>query len=113
MKIRFRISLFLILLGLGLAVAACSGAQEAADTAADVSQAELTLAPEAALTEYFEDAAPEVKEAYRFAIANPEPLSVIPCYCGCGAVGHKNNLQCYVKDMHPDGSVEFDYHAFG
>jgi len=76
-------------------------------------QAELSLAPESALPDFVKDAPPQVKEAYRFAIANPEVLSAFPCYCGCGAVGHQNNLQCYIKEVRPDGSVEFENHAFG
>jgi hypothetical protein len=74
---------------------------------------QLSLAPESALPDFVQDAPPQVREAYRFAIANPDVLSVFPCYCGCGAVGHKNNLQCYIKDVRPDGSIEFDNHAFG
>ena len=76
-------------------------------------QEELSLAPESALPDFVRDAAPQVKEAYRFAIANPEVLSDFPCYCGCGAMGHENNLQCYIKEIRTDGSIEFENHAFG
>jgi hypothetical protein len=75
--------------------------------------AELALAPESALPDFVRRAPPQVKEAYRFAIANPELLRAFPCYCGCGSVGHKSNLECYVKQVRPDGSIEFDNHAFG
>jgi hypothetical protein len=85
---------------------ACAGA-------AHQTREELTLAPASALPDFVRDGSSQVKEAYRFAIANPEVLSVIPCYCGCGAMGHKNNLQCYIKDMQPDGSIVFENHAFG
>jgi hypothetical protein len=76
-------------------------------------QEQLTLAPESALPDFVRDAAPQVQEAYRFAIANPEVLSKFPCYCGCGAMGHQNNLQCYIKEIRADGSIEFENHAFG
>ena len=89
-----------------LVVSACASPEAPA-------QAELSLAPESALPDFVNDAPPQVKEAYRFAIANPEVLSAFPCYCGCGAVGHQNNLQCYIKEVRPDGSVEFENHAFG
>ena len=52
-----------------------------------------------------------VREAYRFAVANPEPLSQIPCYCACGGVGHESNLDCFIQAVEPDGSVTFDHHA--
>lgn len=73
----------------------------------------LTLAPESALPEFVRGAPPQVKEAYRFAIANPDVLRAFPCYCGCGSVGHKSNLDCYIKTIRPDGSIEFDDHSFG
>jgi len=76
-------------------------------------QPELKMAPESALPDFARNAPPQVKEAYRFAAANPEVLKAIPCYCGCGAIGHTSNLDCYVKAVRPDGSVEFDNHASG
>jgi hypothetical protein len=54
----------------------------------------------------------KVKEAYQFALVNPELLQQIPCYCGCGGVGHTSNFACYVENIEPAGSVKFDYHAF-
>jgi len=43
--------------------------------------------------------APEdVREAYRFAVANRDTLRYIPCYCGCGADGHISNASCYIKE---------------
>ena len=71
------------------------------------------LAPESALPEYFRKAPPNVREAYRFAIANRGILQQIPCYCGCGSDGHKNNADCYIKDVKPDGTVDFDRMSFG
>jgi hypothetical protein len=71
------------------------------------------LAPESALPEYFRKAPPNVREAYRFAIANRGILQQIPCYCGCGSDGHKNNADCYITDVKPDGTVDFDKMSFG
>ncbi len=93
---------FIILLAVAVVAGACGSAQP-----------ELTLAPESALPDFVQDAPPQVKEAYRFAIANPDVLSAFPCYCGCGAMGHQNNLQCYIKEVRADGSIEFENHAFG
>jgi hypothetical protein len=71
------------------------------------------LAPESALPEYFRKAPPNVRDAYRFAIANRGILQQIPCYCGCGSDGHKNNADCYIKDVKSDGTVDFDKMSFG
>jgi hypothetical protein len=72
-----------------------------------------TLAPESALPEYFRNAPPNVREAYRFAIANRGILQQMPCYCGCGSDGHQSNADCYIKDITPDGTVVFDKMSFG
>ncbi|HXF63832.1 MAG TPA: PCYCGC motif-containing (lipo)protein [Caldilineaceae bacterium] len=54
-------------------------------------------------------AAPQVvQEAYRFAAANQDALEQIPCYCGCGGMGHTSNYACFWQ---PDGRV--DEHALG
>lgn len=38
---------------------------------------------------------------YAIATNIPEVLEKIPCYCGCGMIGHKNLRNCYIND---DGS---------
>jgi hypothetical protein len=106
MRLRSFFPVILLLVILTSGDSACAGP-------AGTAQEKLTLAPESALPGFVQDAPPQVKEAYRFAIANPDVLSDFPCYCGCGAVGHKNNLQCYIKEVRPDGSIEFENHAFG
>ena len=58
-------------------------------------------------------AATAVREAYQFAGANPEILQAIPCYCGCGAMGHTSNFACYVSDVSPAGEIIYDSHALG
>ncbi len=72
-----------------------------------------TLAGESALPDFLKDAPPTVKEAYRFAVANPDELAKYPCYCGCGAMGHTSNLSCYISAIADDGAVAFDSHAAG
>ena len=71
------------------------------------------LAPKSTLPDFVRDAPPQVQEAYRFAIANPDVLQNFPCYCGCVSAGHTSNLDCYVQEIQPDGTLVFDNHAFG
>ena len=73
----------------------------------------VSLAPVSLLSEKVRGAPSMVRETYRFAIANPDALSNIPCYCGCGGVGHQSNLDCFVQQVNADGSVVLDDHAFG
>jgi hypothetical protein len=54
-----------------------------------------------------------VQQAYQFAVAYPEILQRIPCYCGCGAIGHESNYACYVAGTDSDGKPIFDSHALG
>ena len=86
-----------------------------AGTTAKTGPQEITLAPESMLAgdSRVSAAPPLVREAYRFAIANPDVLDKMPCYCGCGGMGHKHNLACYVDRFEADGSPVFDYHALG
>lgn len=54
-----------------------------------------------------------VQEAYDFAASHPEVLTQLPCYCGCGAIGHTSNYACYVSGSDPDGALVYDLHAIG
>jgi len=54
-----------------------------------------------------------VQEAYQFSAANPDVMKDIPCYCGCGDIGHESNYACYVSDVDDKGSITFDNHALG
>jgi len=99
-----RQGLWIGLLGLLLAgLSACAGASDRA----------YALAPVDVLPEQVRQAPVPVQEAYRFAVANPEVLTQLPCYCGCGAMGHTSNYACYVAGENPDGTLRFDDHALG
>lgn len=54
-----------------------------------------------------------VQQAYQFAAANPDVMTQIPCYCGCGSMGHTSNYSCYVSSIGADGTLTFDNHALG
>lgn len=97
-----------LLLGLILltaALSACSGGQAEAS--------ELAMAPVSALPGEMQSAPVSVREAYQFALANPETLHQIPCYCGCGPMGHTSNYSCYLEDTQGGGEPAFDSHALG
>ena len=54
-----------------------------------------------------------VQEAYQFTAANPDGMKNIPCYCGCGNIGHTSNYSCYVSQVDDKGNFTFDNHALG
>ena len=71
------------------------------------------LAPLSDMPGEVQQAPVAVQEAYQFAVANPEVLEQIPCYCGCGAMDHTSNYACYVADVDTDREVVYDNHALG
>lgn len=86
-----------------LAATGCTSARPAA----------VKLAPVAQLPEVMQQAPASVRTAYQFAVAHPDALRNVPCYCGCGAIGHQSNLACYMKDVSAGGEIIFDDHALG
>lgn len=74
---------------------------------------EVKMAPMNMLPAQMQNAPTKVREAYQFAVANPDALKNVPCYCGCGAMGHTSNYSCYVKESKSNGTTVFDEHALG
>jgi len=78
-----------------------------------MSAVDLKMAPMADMPVSVQSAPVTVREAYQFAVANPEALKNVPCFCGCVSAGHTSNYSCYVKEVKPSGQVVFDTHALG
>lgn len=55
----------------------------------------------------------ETQAMYRYAAANRETLRYMPCFCGCVAGGHRDNFDCYVREVLPDGRIRLDTMSFG
>jgi len=54
-------------------------------------------------------AGPEVRKLYEFQVQHGEIMRYMPCFCGCGqSDGHRNNRDCYIQAVNPDGTVVFD-----
>jgi hypothetical protein len=100
----FRPFLFLFLL-FTLIAAGCSKT--------DTNSEPLKMSSKAELPAEIRAAPMTVVQAYQFAAANPDELGQIPCYCGCGAMGHSSNYACYVSGQDQDGTLQFDNHALG
>lgn len=49
---------------------------------------------------------PITLKAYEYTTLNPQIIDQVPCYCGCGGIGHESLLNCYITD---DG--EYSNHA--
>ena len=81
--------------------------------AAGAGSAPLKMAPMAGMPAEMQNAPLSVQQAYQFAIANPDIIKKIPCYCGCGSVGHTSNYSCYVSGADGKGAISYDNHALG
>jgi hypothetical protein len=77
------------------------------------SQGDLTMASMDGMPVEVKSAPTIVQQAYQFAAANPEVMKQMPCYCGCGAMGHSYNYSCYVSDVNENGGITYDSHALG
>jgi hypothetical protein len=95
---------------LAIVATGCGGDQAAAGGGGEV---DIETASLSEMPRQVQQAPQTVREAYRFAIANPDVLQEIPCYCGCGAMGHTSNYSCYAEGTVDEGTLRFDGHALG
>lgn len=53
-----------------------------------------------------------LRDAHMFTADHPEVASFVPCYCGCGTAGHKDNADCFVRRRDAQGRVlEWEPHG--
>jgi hypothetical protein len=89
-------NLWMIMFILTLLLVACTGADQARMLPTEIARSPAS-----------------VQQAYHFALDHPEVLEAVPCYCGCGVMGHTSNLSCFVAGADDNGEVIYDYHALG
>lgn len=49
--------------------------------------------------------------AYSFALARPDVLQWLPCYCGCAGIEHRSNLDCFFVRREVKGTFQYEEHA--
>lgn len=105
----------LMAIGLSLATLVACGSKESAklehDSHANHDIQEKTASIQA-LPTFLDKQPDQVRLAYQIAGLSTDLLQWIPCYCGCGeSAGHKSNMNCFVQQINPDGSVVWDDHG--
>ncbi|HLB44602.1 MAG TPA: PCYCGC motif-containing (lipo)protein [Candidatus Limnocylindrales bacterium] len=104
---------WLIILGVlvaGSAAAACIHGQAPSDPHLTMAPADEARAAAWQARPAYTHTTAATEEAYQYALEHPLVLQWIPCFCGCGAMGHGNNLDCYFEQQ-AGGSVVFEEHA--
>lgn len=99
-----RWSLLFSMLFMAVILLGCSG---------ETDSRSLTMADTSVLPVALHNAHHTTRDAYRYAIANPDELAKYPCYCGCNSIGHTSNLSCYVQEVKQSGEIIFDLHGSG
>jgi Protein of unknown function with PCYCGC motif len=109
---------FLTQMGLGLGVVTLGGSLTwSASAPAQPPQRKtpsgdlLETVPPGELPSFARSAGPEVEAVYRYAVDHGEMLQYIPCVCGCGAIGHRHNADCYIAERLSDGAITFTNHG--
>ena len=87
------IGIVIILTVVGTALTGCAAGAKG-DSASAVVQ-DVVMANAESMPLVVRAAPSSVTDAYRFAAVNAEVLQKIPCYCGCGAMGHESNYDCF------------------
>lgn len=74
---------------------------------------QLAMAPMTDMPEFVHNGSPTTQHTYRFAVMNHDLLDQFECYCGCGAIGHTSNADCYIQNIAASGEITYDVHATG
>ncbi len=101
------VGMLLVVMVLSVALSGCDG------NGTTEASSGLEMAPLSAMPQDIRRAPPVVRESYQFAIANPDIVQEIPCYCGCGAMGHQSSYNCYAEGTEAAGDLRYDGHALG
>ncbi len=82
-----------------------NSANQSSDEVLDEIINELTAVDSAGLPEYAFNSK-RTQTAYLIALQMPDVLEKVPCYCGCGAVGHESLKDCFLEE-----DAGFEKHA--
>jgi len=49
--------------------------------------------------------------AYAYALEYPDVVQWLPCYCGCVGMGHRSNMDCFLKPREDRAPIAFEEHG--
>jgi hypothetical protein len=100
----------LLIAAAGAVVAACAPVSYAAPSATG-RPASLAIPAKDVWPLQYRQASAASKDAYAFAMAHPEILHYMPCFCGCGLEGHRDNYDCFIREQTGPGTYLLDPHG--
>jgi len=130
-RLRALAPVFVIVLALGGSVSGCAGTQADSVTAAPTPATTDAASPSKpqvpigdmrmptgdevtsawnARPAFVEALSADGRSAYAFAFARPDVLQWLLCYCGCGGMGHRSNLDCFFQ-RRETGAFAFEKHG--
>jgi hypothetical protein len=104
---------FILSLAAGLLTGCGTTSPSNSEASSTVGGHDMPMAPMSMMPDDVKSAPLVTQQAYQFAVANPDVMQHIPCYCGCGSMGHTSNYSCYVESVDANGTPKFDLHAIG
>lgn len=111
---KIRSGMFVAILAMVLVLAACGGKEAAPSHDGHAAGGDLREKTASAdkLPAFLKNQPDELRIVYQAAGKASDILQWMPCYCGCGdSVGHQSNLNCFIHEIHADGSVTWDDHG--
>ncbi|MBU5211912.1 PCYCGC domain-containing protein [Heyndrickxia oleronia] len=65
----------------------------------------------AILPSFIDNSSETIQTIYQAAASHQELLEHMPCYCGCGEMGHENNYDCFIQENKRNGAIVWDEHG--
>jgi Protein of unknown function with PCYCGC motif len=134
-RLRALVPVLIVALALGGASAGCSGAGGAGMPSSTPMASQVAVAPSQvaaaaiplgsmtmptaqevtatwkARPDYAQALNAQGQAAYAFALAHPDVLQWMPCYCGCAGIPHRSNLDCFFQRREVKGTYSYEQHA--
>ncbi|MGW8788147.1 PCYCGC motif-containing (lipo)protein [Heyndrickxia sporothermodurans] len=112
-KNRILLTLFAVI----LVLSACSSTKNESKESPKKKTAEHTMpigeetASKDVLPTFLNNTSETVQTIYQAAASHQELLEHMPCYCGCGEMGHKDNYDCFIQENKKNGAIVWDEHG--
>ncbi|QQZ08355.1 PCYCGC motif-containing (lipo)protein [Heyndrickxia vini] len=109
--------MLLLLFALILVLSACTSSKDGSKESHEKKTVEHTMpmgeetTSKDVLPTFLDNTSETVQTIYQAAASHQELLEHMPCYCGCGEMGHQSNYDCFIQENKKNGAVVWDEHG--